>query len=73
MEVREKKELGTLPLISAAIASAEKRLSQLKGRSLIRYSGTQNVLRIMLEGSNETEVRKLAEGIATAAKKEIGA
>lgn len=72
VEVKEKKELSTLPLTSAAIAAAEKKLLQLKGRSLIRYSGTQNILRIMLEGNNREEIQKLAEEIAAAAKKEIG-
>ncbi|MBI2176311.1 phosphoglucosamine mutase [Candidatus Woesearchaeota archaeon] len=71
VEVKEKKELSTLPLTSAAIAEAEKRLQQLKGRSLIRYSGTQNMLRIMLEGNNREEIQKLAEEIAAAAKKEL--
>ena len=71
VEVKEKKELSTLPLTSAAIAAAEKRLHQLKGRHLIRYSGTQNMLRIMLEGNNMEEIKKLAEEIAEAAKKEL--
>ncbi|MBI3036710.1 phosphoglucosamine mutase [Candidatus Woesearchaeota archaeon] len=72
VEVKEKKELSTLPLTSAAIAAAEKRLQQLKGRSLIRYSGTQNVLRIMLECNDREEIKKLAEEITAAAKKEVG-
>ncbi len=71
VEVNEKKELSTLPLTSAAITAAEKKMQQLKGRSLIRYSGTQNTLRIMLEGNDKDEIKKLAEEIATAAKKEL--
>ncbi len=73
VKVKEKKELSTLPLTSAAISEAEKKLPGLKGRSLIRYSGTQNVLRIMLEGNNKEEIQELAEKIAAAAKKETGA
>ncbi len=73
VEVREKKELASLPLTSAAVAKAEKQIRALKGRSLIRYSGTQNMLRIMLEGTNEKEIKQLAEEIAAAAKREIGA
>lgn len=73
VEVNEKKELSALPLTSAAIAAAEKRLQQLKGRSLIRYSGTQSMLRIMLEGNDREEIKRIAEEIAAAAKNEIGA
>ena len=71
VEVKEKKELSTLPMTSAAIAAAEKQLSRLKGRSLIRYSGTQNMLGIMLEGKDKEEIKRLAEEIAAAAKKEL--
>ncbi|MBI2141636.1 phosphoglucosamine mutase [Candidatus Woesearchaeota archaeon] len=73
VEVKEKRELSSLSLTSAAIAEAEKQLPRLKGRSLIRYSGTQNMLRIMLEGNGKEEIKRLAEEIAAAAKKEIGA
>ncbi len=73
VEVKEKKELSSLPLTSAAIAEAETQLPGLKGRSLIRYSGTQNVLRIMLEGNSKEEIQELAKEIAAAAKKETGA
>ena len=73
VEVKEKTELKSLPLTSAAIAAAEKQLPAIKGRSLIRYSGTQNTLRIMLEGKDGHEIMRLAEEIAAAARKEIGA
>ena len=39
----------------------------------MRYSGTENTLRILVEGKNESEVKKLAEGIASAASLEVGA
>lgn len=71
VEVKEKKELSALPLTSAAIKNAEKRLVQLRGRHLIRYSGTQNMLRIMLEGNDKEEIKRLAETIAAAARNEL--
>ncbi len=72
IEAREEKELSLLPLTSAAIAEAERQLPDVKGRSLIRYSGTRNVLRIMLEGNDKEKINELAGQIAEAAKKEIG-
>ena len=71
VEVKEKKEIAKLPLTSSAISEAEKELPKLKGRLLIRYSGTQNLLRIMIEGNDEEKIKKLAEEIAEAAKKEL--
>ena len=72
VEVKEKKNIAELPLTSAAIAATEKKLKAVKGRSLIRYSGTQNMLRIMLEGNDKKEIEALANDIAAAAKKEVG-
>lgn len=58
--------------VSAAIAEAERSLNG-TGRVFVRYSGTEPVLRVMIEGRNEKEIKGLAERIAAAAKKEIGA
>lgn len=62
------------PLLSAsvqqAVRDAEKILGQ-TGRVLLRKSGTEPLLRVMVEGENEQQVRQLAEKIAaevTAAK-----
>ncbi|MCO6538165.1 MAG: phosphoglucosamine mutase [Gilliamella sp.] len=53
--------------VKAAIKHAEKQLGH-NGRVLIRKSGTEPLIRVMVEGSNENEVQKLAETIATAVK-----
>ncbi|OCG72288.1 phosphoglucosamine mutase [Gilliamella sp. Occ3-1] len=53
--------------VKAAIKQAEKQLGH-NGRVLIRKSGTEPLIRVMVEGSNENEVQKLAETIATAVK-----
>ncbi len=42
------------------------------GRVFIRYSGTQSLLRIMVEGKNEKQINKLAQELARNAEKELG-
>jgi phosphoglucosamine mutase len=41
------------------------------GRILVRYSGTENILRIMVEGENSCQVKVIAEDIAVSIEKEI--
>jgi phosphoglucosamine mutase len=53
--------------VKSAIAQAEKQLGS-NGRALIRKSGTEPLIRVMVEGNNETEVQNLAEAIAIAVK-----
>ena len=69
--VKEKKDINKLK-VNKNIKSAELQLGE-KGRVLVRYSGTQNLCRIMIEGENKSEIRKMANDIAKAMKKEIGA
>lgn len=59
------------PLAKAAVKSAiEQAETQLgnEGRVLIRKSGTEPLIRVMVEGSNHSQVQKLAEQIANAVK-----
>jgi phosphoglucosamine mutase len=51
------------PQVRAAIQQAEARLAE-HGRVLLRPSGTEPVIRVMVEGESETLVRELAESIA---------
>ncbi|OCG17111.1 phosphoglucosamine mutase [Gilliamella sp. App6-5] len=53
--------------VKSAIEQAEKQLGH-HGRVLIRKSGTEPLIRVMVEGSNQYEVQKLAETIANAVK-----
>ncbi|MCT6884333.1 MAG: phosphoglucosamine mutase [Gilliamella apis] len=55
------------PEVKSAIAQAEQQLSN-NGRVLIRKSGTEPLIRVMVEGSNQSQVQQLAEQIADAVK-----
>ena len=57
----------TNPEVKSAIAQAEQQLSN-NGRVLIRKSGTEPLIRVMVEGSNQSQVQQLAEKIADAVK-----
>jgi len=71
VDVKEKKDINKLT-VNKNIKDAESKLGK-KGRVLVRYSGTQNLCRIMIEGENKKEIQKIANDIAKAMKKEIGA
>ncbi|MGD0168400.1 MAG: phosphoglucosamine mutase [Smithella sp.] len=64
IDVKRKPEIETVPEIMAAIKKAEKALGD-KGRVLVRYSGTQNMCRVMVEGptkkETETHCRQIAD------------
>lgn len=69
--VKEKKPIEACQGIQRAAKEAEKAL-QGRGRVLLRYSGTEPLLRVMLEGENGDKVKNLAENVAEAVKKELG-
>ncbi len=71
VDVKEKKDIKKLK-VNRNIKDAESKLGR-KGRILVRYSGTENLCRIMIEGENKKEIQKIANDIAKAVKKEIGA
>ena len=71
VRVREKKELRSIPAIAAAMERVEQRLSG-QGRLLVRYSGTEPLLRVMLEGRNQHEIQGWAAEIAGTVKEHLG-
>ena len=71
VEVREKIPLEQMPLVDRQIKEIEEKLGK-EGRVFVRYSGTQNLLRIMLEGKINEELEDYARQIALEVKKEIG-
>jgi phosphoglucosamine mutase len=69
--VNEKRDLAEFPEIEGRIKEIERILGQY-GRVLVRYSGTEPVLRIMVEGEDETKLRRFAQDIVELVKKYIG-
>ena len=57
------KDYASFPEITDSIKEADTVLSG-RGRILVRPSGTENLIRVMAEGPDENEIRKLVEGIA---------
>ena len=71
VDVARRPPLQGLPGVQAAIAAAEEELGR-EGRVLVRYSGTQNMCRVMVEGPTEEITARLCGSIAAALKAEIG-
>jgi phosphoglucosamine mutase len=70
--VREKPDLKKIEGVQQAIETVEARLGE-RGRVLVRYSGTQSICRVMVEGPDEKEVGDCCHAIAEAVAKAIGA
>jgi len=71
VRVRERCDITELPEVEKLIAEVEKRLGD-AGRVLIRYSGTEPLMRIMLEGRDQDEINGMANEIAQLVKGLIG-
>jgi len=71
VRVRDKVDLAAVPAVAAAIARVEARVNG-QGRLLVRYSGTEPLLRVMLEGRHEDEIRAWAQEIVDVVKEHLG-
>lgn len=72
VNVSKKHDINKIPQIKDAINSVENNLGE-KGRVLIRYSGTQSICRVMVEGPSQEETDKLCRFLADKVNKYIGA
>ena len=72
VRVASRQPLKELPAVMAEIHAAEASLGA-AGRVLVRFSGTEPLVRVMLEGPEQVEVERLARRIAGAIQAEIGA
>jgi phosphoglucosamine mutase len=72
VRVREKPELKSHPRVGPVVAEIESALAG-SGRLVLRYSGTEPLARVMIEGKEEEAVREQAERLAAVIKRELGA
>jgi phosphoglucosamine mutase len=72
VRVREKVPFAQLSTVQAEVNEVEELLSQ-QGRLLLRYSGTEPLARVMIEGDNQVKIEGYAQRIANAIEREIGA
>jgi len=70
VKVREKKPFEKMKSVVKVIKKADKSIDS--GRFLIRYSGTEDVCRVMFEGEDIKHINKLCRMVANAINKEVG-
>ena len=68
VDVKKRIDFEIMPNVMEKIDKARKKLKD-KGRVIVRYSGTQNMARVMVEGSDEKEIKKYVDEIADEIRK----
>ncbi len=71
VKVAKKPRLESIPDVERAMRESEQRLNGC-GRVLVRYSGTEPLLRIMVEGEQDAMIKEVAEGLAHVVRAHIG-
>jgi phosphoglucosamine mutase len=71
VRVRERRDLTTVEPVAKVISRVTEILGE-TGRLLVRYSGTEPVVRVMVEGEDEATVRGYGEEVAAAVRKYLG-
>ena len=71
IDVKSKPDIDKVPKLAEAIAQVERELGE-EGRVLVRYSGTQNMCRVMVEGPSDAVTEKYCRDLADIVKSEIG-
>ncbi len=71
LPVRHKPDLDSLPAVDEASREVERRLGD-DGRLVLRYSGTEPLVRIMIEGKDRGEIEGLADQLAVVLEAELG-
>ncbi len=72
VKVREKKPFEDLADVNLLVAAAEKDLAAQGGRLLLRYSGTEPKVRLLVEGRDQKALEKWSHQICGAIQKQIG-
>ncbi|MFT6070862.1 MAG: phosphoglucosamine mutase [Bacteriovoracaceae bacterium] len=68
--VKRKPKFDTVPSIKKALEEAEKRMGD-KGRVVLRYSGTEPLVRVMVEGEDESLVNEICDTLVAVVSKEL--
>ena len=68
--VSRRSPFDELPQVSRELAESNRRLDQ-RGRVLLRYSGTERLARVMVEGEDAVEIEELAQRLANAIREEL--
>jgi phosphoglucosamine mutase len=71
VKVKQKPVLESIPDIDRAIQDSEARLNG-SGRVVVRYSGTEPLLRIMIEGEKDSLINEVAENLAKVVRAHLG-
>jgi phosphoglucosamine mutase len=71
VRIRERKPLEDLPAVREQIRAAETAFGD-AGRVLVRFSGTEPLARVMVEGPDLAQVEEFANRIASQIKEELG-
>ncbi len=71
VRVREKRPIEEMPEVKSAIDDAKRELGE-QGRILVRYSGTENLARVMVEGKDESVISGIARRVAELFEKKLG-
>jgi phosphoglucosamine mutase len=71
VRVREKRPFEDIAAVQVKVREIDDALGD-RGRLLLRYSGTESLARVMIEGKDEPQVKSLADELATIIQQEIG-
>jgi phosphoglucosamine mutase len=71
VKIAERIEIGSNAAIAAAVSETESKLDG-RGRVVLRPSGTEPVIRVMVEGDDEDMVKRLAHALADSVRQAVG-
>jgi phosphoglucosamine mutase len=71
VKVKERRDLSSIPEIAQHMAEIEKQING-TGRLLLRYSGTEPKVRVMIEGEDQEKIKALANSLAGIIKEKLG-
>ncbi len=72
VRIKERRRLEEFPAVTQQIRKVERKLGE-KGRLLVRFSGTEPLVRVMVEGEDEKEIQALAAETARVIEREFNA